>query len=311
MSERAALALPALSAKMFSAPRIRALCLFFPLALLLCIARPFPCAAAGNSIPLPPPLDAMIDMVLGVPPLVEPGTRMDAPRPPQKLPARPKTPQSVLPLFLGIPYRLDGLINDNGQYALFSSPDVGIATPGLNCSGMVLAASRIILDTNIAVADAVQDREGDSGPESTYGQDWDFGFDLVMNVSEGFPRRILLPDGAAIPDRLTGKTAPSFDPHAPEFPSRLFPHLKPNALYLVSFSRHKQPDAPAVRHYHTGILVKDVDGVWMYSTTRGSGKVIRHNLADETGLARFQKSFRNVPGSFKRLFIVEVSLTEG
>lgn len=289
--------------------RGRALCLTLCcLALLACLAGPSLCRAAEHSIPLPPPLDGMIDMVTGVPPRVEPGTPMAAPRPPQIAPARQKTPQRVLPLFLGIPYRPDGVTNDHGQYALFNSPDVPIATPGLNCSGMVLAASRIILDTNFTIADAVRDREGDSGPDSPLGFDWDFGFDLVMNVSEGFTRHILLPRGAAMPEKLTGKTAPSFDPHAPAFPGDFLPQLQPGALYLVSFSRHKQPDAPASLHYHTGIIVKDADGSWLYSTTRNSGKVLRHNLATAAGLERFRNSFKSTRGSYKRLFVVAVTL---
>lgn len=278
------------------------------LALLVFLGGLSPCGAAAHSIPLPPPLDGMIDMVTGVPPRVEPGTPAETPRPPQMVPARPKTPQSVLPLFLGIPYRPDGVINDYGQYALFNSPDVPIATPGLNCSGMVLAASRIILDTNFTIADAVRDREGDSGPDSTQGLDWDFGFDLVMNISEGYARRILLPRETAVPEKPTGKTAPSFDPHSPAFSDDFLPQLQTGVLHLVSFSRHKQPDAPASLHYHTGIIVKDADGSWLYSTTRNSGKVIRHNLATASGLERFRKSFKNTQGSYKRLFVVAVPL---
>ncbi|MCC8193397.1 MAG: hypothetical protein LIP28_01955, partial [Deltaproteobacteria bacterium] len=61
------------------------------------------------------------------------------------------------------------------------------------CSGLVLAASRIMLEKNIAVADAVRDREGDSGPGAKDGHDWDFGFDLMMKIREGWQRCVLLP----------------------------------------------------------------------------------------------------------------------
>ena len=274
----------------------------------ICLAWAQPCKAAD--IPLPPPLDAMLDFVLGVPPNIEPGTQGGALTPPQTIPARPKTPQSVLPLFIGIPYRLDGVINDDGQYALFNAPDTSLATPGLNCSGMVLAASRIILDTNFPVAAMVRDREGDSGPAAPYGHDWDFGFDLVMNISEGFSRRVLLPPGAAVPDALTGKTAPSFDPHAPGFTDALLPQVTEGLLYLVSFSRHRAPDAPPRLHYHTGVIVRDGNAVWVYSTTRNSGRVIRHNLATPDGLARFRDSFKNTPGSYKRLTVLAVLIAD-
>lgn len=268
--------------------------------------------AAGrpSAIILPPPIDKMLDLLLGYPPNLAPGIPLDEPRQPQALAARPKTPQNIMPVFLGIPYRADGLINDNGQYATFNEQDVALATPGLNCSGLVLAASRIVLERNIAVSEAVRDREGDSGPGAPDGRDWDFGFDLIMNISEGWPRSLLSPTGLAAASKATGKNAPSFDPHAARFAEEFLPHIRENGFYLVSFSRHKTPDSPPYLHYHTGIIVRDKDAVWLYSTTRNSGKVIRHNLAAEEGLARFRTSFKNTPGSYKRLTAVSLYAPE-
>jgi hypothetical protein len=260
--------------------------------------------AATAALLLPPPIDKLLDVLLGYPPSLAPGNSLDEPQRPQARKAQPKHPQYIMPIFLGIPYRIDGIINDNGQYATFNNPGVALQTPGLNCSGLVLAASRIILERNISVAEAVRDRSGDSGPDAPDGHDWDFGFDLIMNISEGWPRALLAPEKLVATSKATGKTAPTFDPHSPTFPTELLPHIRENGFYLVSFSRHKTPDAPAHLHYHTGVIVRDAEAVWLYSTTRSSGKVIRHNLATPEGLERFRNSFKNTKNSYKRLTII-------
>lgn len=274
------------------------------LAVALSLALPFPRAATAAALLLPPPIDRFIDVLLGYPPNLAPGNSLDEPQRPQIRRAQLKTPQNIMPVFLGIPYRVDGIINDDGQYATFNSPDVALTTPGLNCSGLVLAASRIMLERNIPVAEAVRDRLGDSGPGAPNGHDWDFGFDLIMNISEGLPRAFLVPGKLLATSKATGKTAPSFDPHSSGFSAELLPHIWENGFYLVSFSRHKTPDAPAHLHYHTGVIVRDADAVWLYSTTSNSRKVIRHNLATPEGLERFRNSFKNTAGSYKRLTII-------
>ncbi|SBV92604.1 exported hypothetical protein [uncultured delta proteobacterium] len=262
--------------------------------------------ASASSIALPPPVDKMLDVILGYPPSIAPGNSPDDPQRPQTQPAKPKTPQNIMPIFLGMPYRQDGIINDDGRYATFNAPGVVLATPGLNCSGLVLAASRIVLEKNITVAEAIRDREGDSGPDAPDGHDWDFGFDLIMNISEGWPRALLAPGGLVAASKTTGKTVPAFDPHAAAFSVEFLPHIRENGFYLVSFSRHKTPDSPPYLHYHTGIIVREGEAVWLYSTTHNSGKVIRHNLAAPEGLARFRESFKNTKGSYKRLTVVSI-----
>ena len=288
-------------------PRSAGPCLILMLGLsLLAVLALAPLCRATSTIPLPQPIDGLLDVLLGYPPNLAPGNSPDDPQIPQVRKPKAKTPQNILPLFLGIPYRPDGVINDAGQYATFNEPGTPLASPGLNCSGMVLAVSRILLDKNIRVADAKRDREGDSGPGSPDGHDWDFGFDLIMNISEGFPRAFLLPRGATAPQKATGKTVPTFDPHDPNFTRDLFPQLTEGLLYLVSFSRHATQNAPPRLHYHTGVIVRDKNAVWVYSTTRNSGYVIRHNLATQDGLARFRESFKNSAGSYKRLTIIAV-----
>ncbi|MCC8193487.1 MAG: hypothetical protein LIP28_02420, partial [Deltaproteobacteria bacterium] len=159
------------SSAVFSRPGRRRVLPFLLLA--LCLAAQ-PCAAAPD-LPLPPPIDELLDVLLGVPPNLAPGNSLSAPARPQIRKARPKTPRNVMPIFLGIPYRKDGIINDAGKYATFNAPDVTFQSPGLNCSGLVLAASRIMLEKNIALSDAVRYREGQSGTVGKSGDYWHLG----------------------------------------------------------------------------------------------------------------------------------------
>ena len=252
---------------------ISAFCLF-------CSVSP----ARAESVPLPPPLRATIAKL------------------------QTHSPTLVLPAFLGIPYRNDGTINDAGEYATFNDPGKVLSEPGLNCSGLVLAATRIVFGKNIPLAAAVRDRHNDSGPAAPLGQDWDFGFDLISNLADIAGGRLLVPEGAAMPATTTGQTAPSFDLHDPLFGADFPALIRTGHLYLVSFSRHESPAAPARLHYHVGAVVRDGETVWLYSTTRNSKRAIRIDLASDEGLALFRKSYRNTKGSFKRLTVVEIPL---
>jgi len=223
-----------------------------------------------------------------------------------QLSTRPvQTVEELCNVFLGIPYRADGVINDDGHYATFKSPDKPLPTPGLNCSGFVLVVSRLILNKSISLSQAVRDRENDSGPGSPFGHDWDFGFDLIMNCSDGARRTVLFPKGDTTPEKLTGFTAPAWDPHADSFATDFLPHVREGHVYLVSFSRHRTSAGLARSHYHVGLFLRAKERVWFYSTTHESGRVIRMDLASAAGLAQFRWSFRNTKNSFKRLTIVE------
>ena len=95
---------------------------------------------------------------------------------------------------LGIPYRPDGVRDESGRWTLFEHPEQSFATPGLNCSGLDYALMRLVAPVTTTIRQAARDRQGDSGPGASMGQDWDFGFDLILNLSEGLPRRWLMQD---------------------------------------------------------------------------------------------------------------------
>ena len=218
--------------------------------------------------------------------------------------------EDALALFLGIPYRIDGAIDEQGRYTLFAVQDQLFAEPGLNCSGFVLQASRQLLRKNIPLDVATRDRLRDSGPDAAMGHDWDFGWDLVMNISEGVERSLLLPGGIlADPAAGSGLDPLGFDLHAPETWQELPDRIRPNHLYLVSFSRPTKQRGYSLQHYHVGLFIRTSEKDWyIYHTSRQRGRVGRDNLGNEQGRARFLRSFANTGDHRKHIFVIEVPL---
>ncbi len=225
-------------------------------------------------------------------------------------------PERILDALTGLPYRDDGAINEKGQYALFSAPDKAISSPGLNCSGFVLEAARLMRGRNMAVADAARDRLNDSGPGAAFGQDWDFGLDLVLNVSEGADRRWLLPGGKtlAVPDMPPSADMPGlrgFDLHAPETWAELPGRIKAGAVYFLSFNKETPKTGYKLLHYHVGILLRGAGGeLWLYHSTPGRG-AYKQNLETEAGREAFLKSFANTGKTRKMLLVLEMDLPSG
>lgn len=214
---------------------------------------------------------------------------------------------------LGIPYRTDGVRDQAGRWTLFEHPERSFPTPGLNCSGLVYASWSMLVPTAVPVALAGRDRLGDSGPGAAMGQDWDYGFDLILNLSEGLPRRWLLPQPRAVRD--SGAVLDSgLNPRGFPLTSRedwraALANLPPGHACLVSFIRTVQPgrtgpikgggqigpngrhtgDTPL--HYHVGVILPDaVGGRWLYQATPRSG-VFKMNLAAPEGMDRFLTMF--------------------
>lgn len=219
-------------------------------------------------------------------------------------------PQAVPEAFLGLPYRVDGAINELGEYTLFAERSRRFSTPGLNCSGLVLGASRFLLGRNITLDEAVRDRNGDSGPGAPDGEDWDFGWDLILNLSEGFSRRFLLPGGAvAGPAGSSGFTYRGYDFHDEktwrELPSRFLP----GHLYLLSLNVEGHVKGYGLQHYHVGLVhVADTGEAWFYQTTGKGGKVNRRNLNSKQGQDSFRRSFANTGKTRKMVLVLEVDL---
>ncbi len=222
------------------------------------------------------------------------------------------SPEEALSPLLGISYRLDGAIDETGRFTLFADPQQTFSQAGLNCSGFVVQAGRILLKNNLSLAAASRDRLNDSGPGAPDGHDWDFGWDLIMNISEGLPRQMLLPQGESLDPALASGHAPrGFDLHAPETWTELQSRLQPGYVYLLSFNKEVRGRGNPLRHYHVGLLLPDAAGaVWLYQTTPESRKVTRRNLMLDHMRAEFLRSFANTGKVRKKMIVIEVKLPE-
>ncbi len=214
--------------------------------------------------------------------------------------------------FLGLPYREDGALDELGQFVLFQVPTTPLSTPGLNCSGFVLEASRFLLNTNIPIATAMADRKNDSGPGSPLGQDWDFGWDLIANIADKRSATLLLPDGkTAAPAALSGSVR-GFDVHAPATWKELPTRLRSGYLYLVSFSKPSTLPGYTLQHYHVGLIwVSPAKELWYYHTTGQAKGVTRRDLATPEGRSSFQQAFANKGNARKFMAIIEIPLPPG
>lgn len=265
------------------------LALLLALALALALAGPLPsqaAGAAGQAIPPPPGLFAG-----------------DTP---------PAEPALVLTAFLGLPYREDGAVNEGGEYTQFAARDRRFTTPGLNCSGFVLAASRYLVGRNISLDEAVRDRMNDSGPGAAHGQDWDFGWDLILNISEGLPRRLLLPGGKSLDPKDADASLRGYPIQAASTWRDLPPRLRPGRLYLVSLSMIGRSKGYGLQHYHVGLIhVSPAGEAWFYQTTGRGGGVNRRNLNSPSGRASFKRAFADSGGQKKMMLVLEADLPAG
>ena len=229
------------------------------------------------------------------------------------------SPEARLLPLLGIPYRDDGAQDLKGTYTLFARPGARFASPGLNCSGFVLAAARILLDSRLSPVEAGKDRLGDSGENAARGKDWDFGWDVIMNISEGHPRRMLLPragsggkeTGADVMDPVesTGAGPLGYPLTAPETWAELRDRVLPDHLYLLSFNKPAGKNPYDLLHYHVGILLRGSSGeLLLCQTTSQSGVSSCRNMADPGVVRTFRKQFADRRGLSKRMVVLEVPL---
>lgn len=210
---------------------------------------------------------------------------------------------------VGIPYRDDGAQDTAGRWVTFNEPERFFNSPGLNCSGFTVAAARRLLGRDFTLAEASQDRLGDSGPAAAWGEDWDFGLDLILNLSEGYPRRFL-------PEPYEAQK-PAFEPlspsrslglglslHSPEL-ENLLARLRTDRLAFFVISRPDGRFPVGLSYYHVGLIGPEGDKIWLYHAT---GKLGTHrvNLADPSALARLRRQFPALSqGRERRIFLIE------
>jgi len=209
---------------------------------------------------------------------------------------------------LGIAYRPDGVRDESGRWTLFEHPEQSFATPGLNCSGLDYALMRLIAPGPVTIRQAARDRQGDSGPGAPMGQDWDFGFDLILNLSDPMPRRWLTPEARPVTGQENGRDMLGFSTSDQAAWKKALAQVGPDQAVLVSFSQTGRRKGYTVQHYHVGVILPDATGGrWLYQATPKSG-AHKLNLADPSGMARFLTFFS---GGDKKALLLAVTLPPG
>lgn len=218
-------------------------------------------------------------------------------------------PIDVADTHLRIPYREDGALDDRGYFTTFADPEVLFDTPGLNCSGLVVSISRFLFNKNWKLAEVTRDRQGNSGVGSPMGKDWDFGWDLIMNLSEGRNRKVVMPDqrGYSV-EKADGSTLRGFDLHDPEAWRSVMARMRPGHVYLGSISKPSNTPGYKLLHYHVVLMLPDGKGhIYLYHATHRSN-VHKIDIAAQRGLGRLMSQFGNVRGQPKKILVVEAEL---
>ena len=151
-----------------------------------------------------------------------------------------------------------------------------------------------------------RDRKGDSGPDSPRGRDWDFGYDLVCNITEGLPRRVLAP-GGPFPDpaALDATRVRGFPLHDAAAWKDALSRKRPDELVLAALSKEKDG---RLYYYHVGLLVTDARGrAFFHHATPGRG-AHRLELSDPAGMAAFAREFAEKRFGEKYILLVAVPL---
>ncbi|MYL82014.1 hypothetical protein GTA51_02530 [Desulfovibrio aerotolerans] len=222
---------------------------------------------------------------------------------------------AVTPL-LGTPYRDDGVDDPSGRHTLFANQSKSFPDRGYNCSGFVVSASRSILGRPLLLDPMRRDRKGDSGQNAPAGEDWDFGYDLILNATDGLPRRVLLPPGPAgpgqpapaalaAPENLDATRFRGFPLHDTAAWKAVLAQLRPGEIVFATLSKEK---AGRLYYYHVGLLYTDPSGrAYFAHATPGKGSH-RLELTNPAGMAAFRKEFAENRFGEKYILLVAAPL---
>ena len=208
--------------------------------------------------------------------------------------------------YRGIAYRADGATNAAGEFVTFNRPKLVFATPGLNCSGFLLDFARKAFGQHLTIEAAKVDRLSDSGPGADWGQDWDFGRDLVLNITAGNSIYAVLPSSHK--ERLWKDGLPlrGFDIHNRDLLEEVIAGLNPGDLYFVVISKPWRKKIPyRLLHYHVGLLIPADGEVFFYHASKLSG-THGYAISNSKGLDRFQYQFRKSVYGVKTALVVGV-----
>ncbi|MDR1487791.1 MAG: hypothetical protein LBT62_07380 [Deltaproteobacteria bacterium] len=215
--------------------------------------------------------------------------------------------ENILNVLLKIPYRADGVVSDDGRWTTWKQPQTTLESPGLNCSGFLLEAARLLLGRNITLQEASFDRDQDSGLDSPLGQDWDFGLDLLLNLAKVKQQELLpTPQEDKLDQSPSNRpmglgidiNGDDFEPFLKQLPA-------PN-VYLLVISKPERRLKSGLAYYHVGLLHVDLQGaIWLYQATPKAG-AHRINIASKEGLSAIRRYFPPIKGTQRRMALARL-----
>jgi len=236
-------------------------------------------------------------------------------KPPELSWGEDSNPLGILNSFLGLPFRIDGVISDQGYWTTWQNPEKKLNSPGLNCSGFTISAARYILNDNFPLQTLKRDLFNNSDSQAKCGEDWDFGLDIILNLATSSPNQFrLLPNpepASTVSYSINQNGRPvgwGIDLHSPELPE-ILSRFKINHLYYFVFSKPDRRFPCGLSYYHAGIILPDDNGaLWLYQSTARAG-VHRINLNNPKNLATLRRFFPPVKnGGERRAFFIEIKL---
>lgn len=236
------------------------------------------------------------------------------PHAPRLLELRPQaSAKEILDAFVGIPYRADGAVDVQGNFVLFADPAVRFDTPGLNCSGFVGAAWRMLLREPLRLEQAKTDRLGDSAKGAAMGEDWDFGWDFVLNLTQGHAPTLLTPQAAQRLDAAAlqgqdGRTLRGFDLTDARAWREALARMEPGSIVLVDFSKPWNKKGYTLLHHHVALILPLENGERWYYHAVGKRGVERIALHTEAGLARLLKMYPASALGARKVLLLAVPL---
>lgn len=223
--------------------------------------------------------------------------------------AKTTTPLAIMECFRGLPYRTDGVLDEYNRWTIWSDQTQEFTTAGLNCSGLVTAISRSLWQQNLPLNRVKRDRLNDSGPNSTRGKDWDFGIDLLLNLTDGLNRQ-LIPNpynNTKLDSHLwSALDLRGVDIDSDQF-AELLTQLQTNRIYYFVISKPDNRFKGGISFYHVGLMIKDGSTIWMYHATPKGG-VYRINLTGKNGINWFKRYYGCTPKGNRYIQLVEVLL---
>ena len=223
-------------------------------------------------------------------------------------PQAPKNTVEIANEFLGLPFRADGAQDEKGQWVTWQSPNNILPSPGFNCSGFTLAAARRLLHKNFTLDEAKFDRLNDSGPQAPWGQDWDFGLDLILNLGQNHHGKIYPSPTIDCASRSLENGVPlglGLNIHDKDF-TLFLQKLPKEQIYFFAISKPDYKFKGKLSYYHVGLIVPSgPNELWFYHATKNGG-VNRLNILSPKGLASLQKHFPPTKRGQRRIVLVGV-----